>query len=147
MKRLFQLFIALSFSTLAMSSPQVARGTFETKLAPQSDDSHPAGRMTIDKKYAGDLAGTGVGQMLSHRTKVKGSAGYVAIEFVTAILDGKSGSFALQHTGLMNRGEQSLIVSIIPDSGTGDLAGIAGSFSIDSSKSPHSYTFEYDFPE
>ena len=145
MKHLARILFVISFPTIAMTSPQIATGTFETRLDPQNDGSFPAGRMTIDKTYTGDLVGTGVGQMLSHRTKTKGSAGYVAIEIVTVTLDGRSGSFALQHAGLVNRGQSSLTVSIIPDSGTDDLADISGTLWIDSSKRPHAYTFTYYF--
>ena len=103
--------------------------------------------MTINKIYSGDLVGTGIGQMLSHRTAKKGSAGYVALEVVTATLDGKTGTFVLQHVGIMNRGESFLTVSIIPDSGTDELVGITGQFEIDSTKKPHPYTLTYSFSD
>ena len=106
-----------------------ASGTFEVKLVPQTDDKNgdaALGRMTIDKQFHGDLEGTSKGQMLTGMTDVKGSAGYVAIEKVSGTLKGRTGTFILQHTGLMNRGVPQLTVTVVPDSGTGQLAGIAG---------------------
>lgn len=85
-------------------------------------------RMSINKSITGDLVATSVGQMLSAMTEVKGSAGYVAIETVAGVLDGKQGSFVLQHTGTMNKGTPSLSVTVVPDSGTGELLGLAGEF-------------------
>lgn len=130
--------------------PTHASGTFEVKLTPQSDDkdSDPTlGRMTIDKQFHGDLEGTSKGQMLTGMTEVKGSAGYVAIERVSGTLHGRSGTFILQHTGTMNRGAPQLTITVVPDSGTGQLAGIAGTFTIKIAEGKHSYEFEYTLPE
>jgi hypothetical protein len=126
-----------------------ATGTFTVNLAPlplHAPDPTRA-RFSIDKQFSGDLAGTSQGEMLTAGTDVKGSAGYVAIERVTATLHGKSGSFALQHSGSMNRGTPSLLITIVPDSGTGDLAGIAGTFSLDIADGLHSYDLEYTLGE
>ena len=101
--------------------------------------------MSIDKQFAGDLAGTSQGEMLSVGTAVEGSAGYVAMEQVTGTLEGRSGTFALQHSGTLNRGAQALSISVVPDSGTGQLAGISGSMSIRIDGGKHSYDFEYTF--
>src|SRR5262245_51749111 len=124
-----------------------ATGTFEVKLSPQAPQEgvgDPAiGRMAIDKRFHGDLEATSRGEMLAHGTEVKGSAGYVAIEKVAGTLQGRSGSFVLQHSGSMNRGEPSLSVTVVPDSGTGQLAGLAGRMAIDVSGGQHSYTFDY----
>ena len=124
-----------------------ASGTFEVKLTPQAADDYTdgatLGRMTIDKEFRGDLAGTSKGQMLSAMTPVRGSAGYVAIERVTGTLNGRSGTFVLQHSGTMNRGAPQLIVSVVPDSGTGELAGLTGTMGIDNSGGRHAYTFDY----
>ena len=126
---------------------QVARGTFIVKLTPGPATDDPAvadlGRMTIDKLFHGDLEGTSKGEMLTAGTATKGSAGYVAIERVTATLQGKKGSFVLQHTATMNRGVPSLSISVVPDSGTGQLLGIAGTLSILIENGEHSYVFEY----
>jgi len=107
-----------------------AKGSFTVQMAPQSDEGFEAGRFTLDKAYEGDLKGTGKGQMLSVRTETAGSAGYVALELVEGSLDGKFGCFNLQHSGTMNRGAPSLSVTIVPDSGTGELTGISGTLDI-----------------
>jgi hypothetical protein len=120
-----------------------AHGTFDVKLAPQSDE-FPLGRMTIDKQFHGDLEATSKGQMLSIMGEVKGSAGYVAMEKVTGKLDGREGSFALQHSATMTRGVPELHVIVVPDSGTGALKGIAGRMTIDIVEKQHFYAFEYE---
>jgi len=122
-----------------------AKGTFTVKLEPQKDEpSDPKlARLTIDKQFTGDLEGTSHGQMLSAGTDTKGSAGYVAIEKVTGTLGGRSGSFILQHTATLNRGVPQLSITVVPDSGTGELAGIRGSLQIIIADGKHSYDFEY----
>ncbi|PYR90434.1 MAG: DUF3224 domain-containing protein [Acidobacteria bacterium] len=100
-------------------------------------------RMSIDKRFHGDLEATSTGEMLSAGTSVKGSAGYVAIERVTGTLAGRSGTFVLQHTGTMNRGTPDLTITVVPDSGTGDLTGLAGRMSINIDEGKHSYGFDY----
>jgi hypothetical protein len=131
--------------------PTRAHGTFEVTLVPQALSSvaegASLGRMSIDKRFHGDLDGTSKGEMLSAGTDVKGSAGYVAIERVQATLHGRSGSFALQHSGIMSRGTPQLTVTVIPDSGTGQLAGLAGSMAIIIVGGKHSYEFDYSLPE
>jgi hypothetical protein len=99
--------------------------------------------MSIDKKFHGDLEGASKGTMLASMTAIPNSAGYVAIEKVTGTLHGKRGSFALQHSGTMNRGAQSLTITVVPDSGTDELAGISGSMKIIIEGKKHSYEFEY----
>jgi hypothetical protein len=134
------------------SMPAHATGPFEVKLTPQDDKLDPTlGRMTIDKQFHGDLEATSKGQMLTASTDVKGSAGYVAIERVTGTLRTASGlhtgSFSLQHTGTLNRGTPELSVSVVPDSGTAQLAGLTGKMNIIISDGKHSYDFEYSLPE
>ena len=126
-----------------------ATGTFDVKVVPQTDDKADPnlGRMTIDKQFHGDLEGTSKGQMLTGMTEVKGSAGYVAIEKVTGTLKGRSGSFILQHTGVMNRSVPQLTITVVPDSGTGQLAGLTGKLTINIANGKHSYDFEYSLPE
>ena len=128
-----------------------AIGPFEVKLEPQAPDGKfedaTMGRMTIDKQFHGDLEATSKGQMLTAVTDTKGSAGYVAIERVTGTLKGRRGSFALQHTGAMNRGVPQLSVTVVPDSGTGQLVGLAGKMDIKIVEGKHSYEFEYTLPE
>jgi len=122
-------------------------GPFEAKLNPESPEDKvgdpTVGRMSIDKQFHGDLEATSKGQMLTAMTDVKGSAGYVAMERVTGTLRGRSGSFALQHSGTMTRGVPQLSVTVVPDSGTGQLAGIAGKMEIKIAEGKHSYDFEY----
>jgi len=123
----------------------IVTGEFDIQLTPQAEDEIDAGRLLINKTFNGGMNGTSQGQMLSKRTEVDGSAGYVAIETFTGNLAGKQGSFTLQHMGTMNRGESSLEVTVVPDSGTGDLAGISGTMQIIISDGEHSYKFEYAF--
>ena len=123
-----------------------ASGTFEVKLNPQDDGPDAAvGRMTIDKQFLGDLAGTSKGQMLmSSSPSVNGSAGYVAIENVTGTLHGRSGSFYLQHSATMTRGAGELSITVIPDSGTDELTGLQGRMNIIIAGGKHSYEFDYE---
>jgi Protein of unknown function (DUF3224) len=123
-----------------------AIGTFDVKVTPQAAPEGAdaeVGRMTVDKQFHGDLEGTSKGVMLAASTSVKGSAGYVAMEKVTGTLKGRSGSFILQHSGTMTRGAPQLKVSVVPDSGTGQLVGIAGTMDIKIADGKHSYDFEY----
>jgi hypothetical protein len=129
---------------------QKIHGEFEVKLTPQADDSAGEtgiGRMVIDKKFFGDLAGTSQGQMLAAGTAVEGSAGYVALEKVTATLEGRSGTFVLQHSGTLSRGEPLLTVTVVPDSATGQLAGLAGRMTIEIEDGKHFYGFEFTLPD
>lgn len=129
-----------------------AKGTFEPKLVPQPPDDKAEGstlgRMVISKKFHGDLDATSEGQMLTAMTDVKGSAGYVAIERVTGTVGGRRGSFVLQHMGTLDRGAPQQSVTIVPDSGTGELAGIMGTITIQiAADGTHSYDFAYTLPE
>ena len=124
-----------------------AAGAFDVKVTPQAADSHAdavtLGRMTIDKQFHGDLEASSKGQMLTGMGSVKGSAGYVAIEQVTGTLQGRAGTFILQHTGVMDRGASRLAIAVVPDSGTGQLEGLAGTMTIDIADGKHVYTFTY----
>jgi hypothetical protein len=124
-----------------------ATGSFEVSLQPLSNTEVAAdamlGRMLLTKKFTGDLRASARGQMLSAMTTVKGSAGYVAIDQVSGELDGRKGSFVLQHSGAMNRGVQSLTIMVVPDSGTGELAGLSGTLSINIIDGKHFYDFIY----
>jgi hypothetical protein len=129
-----------------------ASGTFEVKLVPQKPDNKEAesanlGRMSIDKKFSGDLEATSKGEMLTAMTEVKGSAGYVAIERVNGTLHGRSGTFVLQHSGTMTRGAPELSLTVVPDSGTGQLVGLAGKMTIKIEEGKHFYEFDYRLPE
>ena len=122
-----------------------ASGTFEVKMSPQPPDegAEGVGRMLIDKRFAGDLEGTSKGQMLAAMTGVAGSAGYVAIERVAGTLGGRSGGFVLQHSGTMTRGAPRLTVSVVPDSGSGELEGLAGTRQIIIDRGRPSCVFDY----
>jgi hypothetical protein len=127
-----------------------ARGTFEVKMTPQPAQDgigDPGiGRMALDKQFHGDLEATGKGQMLAAGTDVSGSAGYVALERVSGILHGRSGTFALQHSGTMTRGAPQLSITVVPDSGSGELLGLAGTLAITITDGQHFYDFEYTLP-
>jgi Protein of unknown function (DUF3224) len=124
-----------------------ATGTFEVKLSPLSLNNNAAdsslGRLDIDKQFFGDLVASSRGEMLSAGTAVKGSAGYVAIERVSGTLQDRTGSFVLQHTGIMNRGEPKLEIAVVPDSGTDQLMGLSGTMTISKVDGVHTYEFEY----
>jgi uncharacterized protein DUF3224 len=126
-----------------------ASGPFEVTLAPLASawtgDPAPLARMSIEKQFTGDLAGASQGEMLSASGSVKGSAGYVAMEKVTGTLHGRAGSFVLQHSATMNRGVPLLSITVVPDSGTGELEGLTGSMQIIIDNKRHSYIFDYSF--
>ncbi len=122
-----------------------AKGEFEVKLAPLGEAGAVPGRMALDKQFRGDLKATSRGEMLMAAGSVQGSAGYVAMEQVTGMLAGKSGSFVLQHSGTMTRGMPTLRVTVVPDSGSGELAGLAGEMTLDNTGGRHTYGFEYSF--
>ena len=119
-----------------------AGGAFEVKLVPEASDEYIA-RMSIDKKFQGDLDAVSKGQMLSTSTETEGSAGYVAMERVSGSLHGRRGTFVLQHSGTMNRGASQLTVSVVPDSGTGELVGLEGRMTIIITEGKHFYEFDY----
>jgi len=127
---------------------QQSVGPFEVKLTPQTPDNAAAegsklGRMSIEKQFHGDLGATSQGEMLMAQGSLKGSAGYVALERVSGKLPGRSGTFVLQHSGTMNRGVPGLSVTVVPDSGTEELVGLAGTMTIDIDAGKHCYEFTY----
>lgn len=128
-----------------------AQGTFEVKITPQPSQEGvgdpSVGRLALDKQFHGDMQARGLGQMLAVGTAVDGSAGYVAMERVQGSVHGRQGSFALQHSGTMHRGTPQLSVTIVPDSGTGELAGIAGELVITVANGVHSYELDYQLPD
>src|ERR1700733_3351053 len=127
-----------------------AGGTFDVKLEPLAADDKAEGstlgRMSIDKHFHGDLEGTSKGETLSAMTDVKGSAGYVAIERVTGTLKGRTGSFVLQHSATMTRGVPALSITVVPDSGSGQLVGLTGKMDIKINEGKNSYDFQYTLP-
>jgi hypothetical protein len=128
---------------------QQATGPFDVKVTHQDDNSADPllARMTLDKHYHGDLEASGQGQMLTAGTSVKGSGAYVAIEKVTGTLKGRTGSFVLRHNGTMTQNVPLLSITVVPDSGTGQLEGITGKMTITiAAGGKHSYDFEYTLP-
>jgi hypothetical protein len=128
---------------------QRATGSFDVKVTPQKPDTQIAraanlSRLTIDKRFHGDLEGISKGEMLALQTEVKGSAGYVALERVTGKLTGRSGSFVLQHSATMHRGDPDATILVVPDSATGELRGLSGKMKIIvGADGAHSYEFDF----
>jgi hypothetical protein len=127
-----------------------AKGTFDVTIKPQHapvpGPGGALGRMSLDKHFRGDLTGASRGEMLTTVTEVKGSAGYVAVERVTGVLNGRKGSFVLQHSGIMNRGEPQLAITVVPDSGTDELTGMTGLLKLDIVEGTHHYQLDYTLP-
>ena len=127
-----------------------ASGSFDVSVTPLANadvSSDPLlGRFLLIKKFSGDLDASARGHMLSAGTATKGSAGYVAIDHITGTLQGRKGSFVLQHSGSMKRGAPTLSVMVVPDSGTGELEGLTGTLSINIVEGKHFYDFLYSFP-
>jgi hypothetical protein len=127
-----------------------AQGTFTVQMKPAVEpstaDGVSLGRMSLGKTFDGDLVATGQGEMLTALTPVQGSAGYVAIERVTGTLHGRAGSFVLQHSGTMHAGAQQLSITVVPASGSNELAGIEGVFKLRIEGGVHHYTLEYTLP-
>lgn len=154
--RKLQFFVSIIFlliSTYVHSSEignkMKVSGEFQVKLQPMDSYAKGAeginlGRMSIEKTFSGALEATSKGEMLSAMTSTKGSAGYVAIEQVIGSLSGKTGSFVLQHFGTMNRGKDCLLLEVVPDSGSGELAGLSGKMLIKVENGKHLYEFEYE---
>ena len=132
-------------------SQQHAAGAFDVKVTPQKPDTQIAraaslSRLTIDKRFHGDLEGISKGEMLATQTDTPGSAGYVALERVTGTLKGRNGSFVLQHSATMHRGKPVSSITVVPDSGTGELRGLSGKMTITvASDGGHSYEFDFKF--
>ena len=133
-----------------MTTTSQAKGTFDVKVVPQGTadtaDGIALGRMSIDKQFHGDLEAASKGEMLTSSLESNGSAAYVAIERVIGTLNGRRGSFALMHQGTMNKQGQKLTVSVVPDSGTGQLAGLSGTMTITIVDKKHLYEFVYSLP-
>jgi hypothetical protein len=126
----------------------LAKGTFTVKMSPQAwsenSSDHTLARFLIDKQFQGDVEGTSSGQMMSAGSGAQGSSGaYVALEKVTGTLQGRKGSFVLYHVGLMNGGVPDLKISVVPGSGTDELAGLAGDMKIILADGKHAYEFSY----
>jgi len=127
---------------------QHATGTFEVKLTPQDDKlgGGSIGRMTINKQWQGEVAGTSEGQMLTGGDVKTGSAGYVAMEKFTGTVKGRKGTFLLQHSAIMIEGKGDLTIIVVPNSGTEELKGLAGKLTIKIENGKHFYDLEYSIP-
>jgi hypothetical protein len=129
---------------------RTAQGTFDVEMTPEGKDDRSDGNIlgtaVVEKRFHGDLDGSGRGRMSSARTLVSGSAGYVMIERVRGTLDGRSGTFLLQHSGVLNRGAAEARIQVVPDSGTGDLTGMTGRLEIQIRNGQHEYTLRYTLP-
>ena len=128
-----------------------AKGNFEVKRTPQDSldagDGAQIGHVRFDKRFHGPLDASSVVHMLAVGTDVPGSAAYVAIERIAGTLDGRQGSFLTQHNGTLDRGQPTLSLGVVPDSGTGELAGLRGRMAIDIVDGAHLYTFDYELPD
>jgi hypothetical protein len=153
MLRIALILLLTTFAQSQEKSPmtQHAAGPFDVKIAPQQPDNDiekaaNLSRMTIDKQFHGDLEATSKGEMLATQAEAKGSGGYVALERVTGTLKGKKGGFVLQHSSTMKGGVPNQSIFVVPDSGTGELAGISGKMEIIIAPGgKHSYAFDYTF--
>ena len=127
----------------------IARGPMVVSMEPEppflEQDGLTLSRSVVRKEFSGDMVGASEAQMIAAFTGTPGSAGYVAIEHFTGSVHGKAGSFVLQHSGVMNRGDGQLTVTIVPDSGAGELAGISGTLEISNDEGQHSYVLDYAF--
>lgn len=126
----------------------IATGEFSVKIGAPAviqlpTDASPIGRHTIEKEYQGHLQGSAFGEMLSAGQPQAGEAAYVAIESFFGTLDGRTGGFALSHSGRMHAGGETLHISVVPGPGTGELAGIQGELAIQRESGKHRYTFSY----
>ena len=124
-------------------------GKFEVTMKPLDNYStneigSKLGRMSLDKMFHGALTAKSEGEMLSAMSPVDGSAGYVAIEKVDGNLEGKVGTFVLQHFGIMSGDKSRLILEVVPASGTGELTGLTGTMEIRNEEGVHYYDFAYE---
>ena len=125
-----------------------ARGPMDVNMEPEPPFLEQEGvtlnRHSVSKTFRGDMAGTSQAQMIAAFTGTPGSAGYVAIEHFTGSVGGRTGSFVMQHSGIMDRGDAQLTVTIVPDSGSGELTGISGDLDIDNDDGQHFYSLRYE---
>lgn len=125
----------------------IVKGTFEVTATPDPStdevDGVSIGRVRFDKTFAGPLEAKSKVDFIGVRTKVEGSAGYAGVERITGALEGKRGTFVVLHQGLIERGQQSLTLIIVPDSGTGELAGIHGKMAIRIEGGQHYYELDW----
>jgi hypothetical protein len=127
---------------------QHAHGTFTVKVQPLTPaPAEGLSRFSLDKQIRGDLEATSKGEMLGGGDYKQGTAGYVAIEMITGTLNGKHGSFALQHSSTMDKSGNKMNIIVVPGSGTGELKDITGTFTIKIENGQHFYDFDYTLPQ
>lgn len=122
-----------------------ATGTFDVRVAPLSpynQEDKTLARYSLDKQFHGDLEASSKGEMLSAGNPST-SGGYVAIEKVSGTLNGRSGSFVLQHSATMENTKPHLSVFVVPGSGSAELSGISGTMDIVIESGKHAYIFTY----
>ena len=125
-----------------------AHGAFTVKVQPLSPaPAEGLSRFSLDKEIHGDLEATSKGEMLGGGDYKLGMAGYVAMELITGTLNGKHGSFALQHSSTMDQSGNKMNIIVVPGSGTGELKGIAGTFTIRIENGQHFYDLDYTLPQ
>lgn len=143
--------LALMFTPAVQEAPMTrhATGTFDVSITPVQPPGDAApdnpGRMTLSKTFHGGIAGTAEGEMLGIMGPEQSGA-YVAMERVRGTLDGRTGTFALVHRGLMDKGAQDLLITVVPGSGTGELTGLTGVFHLTIEGGEHRYDLEYNLP-
>ncbi len=125
-----------------------ATSTFDiTAWEPQEYDDQDGIKLTrthVGKAFHGDLEGSSTAELLM-AVAPSGSAIYVGVERISGALQGKSGSFVLVHDASMAGDEQSLSLTIMRDSGTGELQGIRGAATITiDADGGHTLILDYD---
>jgi hypothetical protein len=123
------------------------KGKFESKASPlestETEKRIGAIRMMFEKRFSGALEATSVVVMSGIMNKELGSGGYIALERIDGILEGRKGTFCLQHSSVMKRGKPSQTILVVPDSGTDELVGLSGNMTIDVTNGDHFFTFDY----
>lgn len=132
-------------------SRSTVTGPFQVTVTPSpmtgQPDGTPLGRMVLDTRFSGDLDAVSHGERLAAMTATPGSAGYAAIEWMRGTLLGRRGTFMLQHSGRVHRGEPSLDPHVVPDSGPDELTGLVGTMTIRNDRGAHSCEFTSALPE
>jgi Protein of unknown function (DUF3224) len=108
-------------------------------------DGAEVSRVHISRTFSGDLDGSSTAELLI--AKSEGGGGYVGHDRVTGTLQGKSGGFVFQHTGLMGPAGVTNTGVIVPGTGTGELDGITGEGTmLADEEGNHTLTLEYELP-
>jgi Protein of unknown function (DUF3224) len=149
--------MSLALSVAAQKETRVvqAKGSFDIKMTPaeptEFEKANDITRVTSEKTWRGDFEGVSHGEMITGSTASTGSMAYVAIERMTGKLNGRQGSFTFLHRATMTKGDAPsagvLSVTVVPNSGTGELTGLTGSLMIHfDAQGKHTWTFEYSLP-